>query len=1306
MVRRRHAKTKKHRLPDPADILAGRVEAGPEALFDLIHQVNPTGRGLPDPEQTRRYAVKAHLQSLLIRRFGDRLVEVAASEHDGIVSLAHRSGARDACHAVLAELEPEARSWIQRRLDLAASPGDDDGVEDLGAAESSSAARPAIRDELAGTGELLRRGSEALEDYDYEAAEHHLRLALEHSGGGADAALALLDLLVDLLGMDRQALDLEPRLAAEASAHPGVRALLALAAARLGDRVRALELAAGIAGAPAAQIHAALTARAILEQNPDLAGVHLEAVAEHDLTDPRLPGLADEIAALRAESQRPAEEALERRRREEGSPAAEDDARALLARWPESEVARRILREVAARQRAEEIAAHLARGEEALEGERFHDAAAQFLAALDAGSLRSDLPALIERARVAERRQQETALLAAAVDRFSSSDLKPALLGYLALPEALRERLRDQVDRPILSWLDEVAVHDGRQRYSGTKAQATVSAVLALERSLGELRAGRARAALDELSKHSQTLSDVGEARRCLREARSRVAAERRARACKVLEAAREAYREARIEDAKELLESFDTGDLGSRERPAAELLAANIRHSETVQRLECELQRHLESEDLLGALQRARQLIEQAVEPGERQHRRHRVDELQSRIHAAWRREVWRGEAALDELCDFRLEPLHESPRYWLGDGGRELVLAAAWADRLFIRVVDVERRRIVSRVSLKPPDPFGDELDTCLDGDRLWIADSRGNVLELETESWDILGWRSLRELLPRGTIIERATLLPGASFLWLEVETPPLSQQTRVVDLKAWRMSRKLPPSSLVLPIAGGAEPMVAVSGYENDARLYTARGTTAGTEALSDRFAASAAISPDKEGLVIGVRRPDDDPAPDPGQDWMGQDWMACEDDLMLMLATDFPEGAATELAGGFDLDSAFIDGANTIATSLAEGLTYVLVQYPDGERELLTLAIPEQTFDLLHRVEVPFEAALAQDRRSRRVVALMITESCFDVVPLGRGKPRITLGEARAHSYDRLLPFVDQLHCGNPTGTGSEHVSALLKAWYGLPAAKVMLLVGEYENEHHGPDVLVQLCLALKARPDLRAEGQRVARELARRYPRHGGAALLAADFEAKAGNWQEAGRLLGLADPSDLDEDQGRACHFHHLLGLALLRDGRTHQALAAFEKGSSFEQGSCRLRPLIHLTRPMSDPAEPHEHGPDQPVVRQLMGAIRFADLALAAGDPASALAALDRRVVWDEEELQSAARLAVAYLETPASEGGERFRKQLALAFFQHVYQAREGAVTEILLPELNWDASRLAEIEGRARAWLERDSDAQRS
>ncbi len=1302
MGRRRRAKGTKHRLPEPADVLEGKVEIGAQELFDLIHRVNPTGRQLPGAEERRSYALKARLQSLLIRRFGDRHLVATPGEHDGVVSLAHRSGARDACHAVVSELDADSRSWVQRRLDVEAAPEVDDNDEGSAAlgARRPSAAAPAAGGERAD--ELLRRGREALEEYDYEAAERHLKLALEGSGGGTEAALALLDLLVGLLGMDRQGLEIEPRLGPRAKADPEVRALLALAEARVGDGERALELAASADGPRAAEAHVALAARAIQERHPEAAGRRLAAAAKLDPSHPRLRSLADDVAALRAERQRPAEEALEQRYLEQGFLATEDDARALLASWPESEVARRILHEVAVHRRAEEIAEHLEQGEKAFAKDRFLEAAAKFQAALDAGSERTDLPALIEKARAGERRRREAERVDAAVDRFSSAELKPALLGYLALPEALRERVREL--RPgssagLLTWLEEL----GAPR-SGAKAQAAAAAVLALERAIGELRHGRAQAALDELAAHDHVLVHVAEARDCLEEARSRVAAARRAQARETLGAARAAFEAARIERAGEQLKGLDSDVLTAGDRAAAEALLAEIRRLETVRRLELELERHLESEDLLGALERACELVERVPAAAEQERWRRRAGELRERIRTAWRLEVLAGDGPLDELRDFELSAFEDTPRYWLDDTGGELVLAAAWSDWLFLRVVDVERRLVTSRISLQTPEPLGRSLATCREGDRLRIAGYRGGLLELAVGSWDVLAWRSLRELLPAGVDVEAVILLPDSPLVWLRVRIDSSTWQLWIVDLRAWRVSRKLPEAAMVQPIVGD-EPGVVVSSFQHGARLCTALGTAEGTEPLIRLHAHTAAIGPDGAGLVLALERPllDSDPAPermaeddDPALDLMAGD------DVRLMLAlTDASKaGEAAGIASGIKLDDAFVDGTTSVATALDVGRSYALIQYGDSERELLSLAAPEQTFEVRHQVDVPFDTVLVQDRRSRHVAALMTVGMFFEVVPLGRGEPPVEFLPEPQSRDDRLLPIVGKVSfCGRQTGRSNAHVLALLGWWREMTGAELRKHVAAQVKKHAGdPDELVIRCLALKQRGDLETELERIVRELARRHPRHGGAALLMAELEGRSGTWPEVVRLLGQADLQDLEDDDGRLCHFHHLLGLAHLREGRTDEALAAFEQGVTYERGTCMLQPLIHLTRPMSDPPEPHEHDLEQPVVRQLLGAIRLADRALAAGDPAGSLAALDFQAMWHQAEPQSAARLAAAYLEIPSASPVKRYHKRLALALFLHACQTGERALVEILLPGLSWDETRLAEVESRARAWLE--------
>src|SRR5262249_9289413 len=110
----KHKKT--HRL-DPDDVLEGRARPNARELLALIHEVNPSGHDLPAKETARRYAQKSRLQTLLIHRFPDEVV-VEPSNEPGVVGLRHRVSGADACHAVVAALDDDARSWVQRQIDL------------------------------------------------------------------------------------------------------------------------------------------------------------------------------------------------------------------------------------------------------------------------------------------------------------------------------------------------------------------------------------------------------------------------------------------------------------------------------------------------------------------------------------------------------------------------------------------------------------------------------------------------------------------------------------------------------------------------------------------------------------------------------------------------------------------------------------------------------------------------------------------------------------------------------------------------------------------------------------------------------------------------------------------------------------------------------------------------------------------------------------------------------------------------------------------------------------------------------------
>jgi len=482
------------------DVVAGRADAGVGDLLHLIHEVNPTGRELPSEEEARLYGLKAGLQSLLLRRFGEQIVVRAESADARVVSLAHRSAPFDACHAVVSELDEDARSWVRRQLDE--GPG---GQPEEPGPRLHAGRMPAATGGPAGAqggggepapGEddrdLVRQARAALEGYDYEEARVRLLEAFEHSAGGLAAARLLLELLVEHLGADQDALDLEDGLSADSSADHDVRALLAVAAARLAQPDRAQHLLKGTRGPRVGAAHAALAQGALQAGDETAATRWIRKLREGAPDHMELARLEEAREALRGEQRGPLEAALTQTHRTGTEEEAERQAQEILDRWPESRIATQVLHEIEGARTHRESQRLLGSAEEALlrgevaEARRLHRKAVSRQGPSAAKTDPDELLARIERTEAEERTRGDATRVAGVGKALSGDSRSEALLDYLSLSSGLRSAVREASGTEILDWLEQTGVTG-----SGTRAHASVEAVLALEEACALLDAGR-----------------------------------------------------------------------------------------------------------------------------------------------------------------------------------------------------------------------------------------------------------------------------------------------------------------------------------------------------------------------------------------------------------------------------------------------------------------------------------------------------------------------------------------------------------------------------------------------------------------------------------------------------------------------------------------------------------------------------------------------------------------------------------------------------------------------------------------------
>jgi O-antigen/teichoic acid export membrane protein/tetratricopeptide (TPR) repeat protein len=564
----------KRRRPAPRaaldldEVIAGRVKPTVDDLFDLIHHINPTGHDLATRESKLRYAQKARLQSLLIQRFPEQLLVLPDPAHEGMVALRHKDQERDACHAVIATLDDDARAWIRLQVDLGAHLSTQPQAKQEAARPRRNKA-PAPKKDHDTSSEtpeaLLRRAEDALAAYDYERARQDLERALATSDYERGPAVALLELLVETLGDDAAALALKAKIPASTLADPKVRGLLALAAARSNDEDQALLLLRGVDEWAAAVVYAALAAGALKAGEMKRAERHLEQAKRRDPTSLTIPVIDGEIARARALLREPLEEEIGRLIVAGRDDEAERNAAEVLARWPESEAARRALRAIEERRRRAEVERLAAEAEVALARGETAEALSLFGRALLSAGRGPEREAIGRRVHAIEeaereRRASESVERACRLLDDDETDPRDGFVAYLELTEALRERVRARSPREELGVLDLIAEERATDH-------AKVEAVIGLGR-VGMLAQSDPEAALAALEPHGALLGRVPLFRRIARDAalsRERRAAELRAE-------------EARAEEARTLADKVSRRDRLDRASPSSKLFTQAAR--------------------------------------------------------------------------------------------------------------------------------------------------------------------------------------------------------------------------------------------------------------------------------------------------------------------------------------------------------------------------------------------------------------------------------------------------------------------------------------------------------------------------------------------------------------------------------------------------------------------------------------------------------------------------------------------------------------------------------------------------------
>lgn len=1270
-----------------AEVLAGRGSVDAGGLIDLIHQVNPTGRGRGPEETAARYALKSRLQSFLIRKFARDLDVLPDPVEPGVAALRHRYRRHDACHAVIATLDEDARSWVQRELDLAEQPASSAPAVTHLQGPSAVSAAP-VRDganDARSAEDLLRDGKEAQDAYDYEEAQRCFSGAVQASGGAVPSALAFLSFAVDALAADEEALAIERALPPATLAHPAVALLLAIASARSGDEARALRHLGRARDARAAEPLVLLAQRALDEADPERAARRLREAEEQDPAHPGLRVLGEALTKLRAKERAPREAELGAhiaagRDREAGGLAS-----AILARWPESEPARRALRQIEERQRTAEGRKHLvaaeeaaARGESKVALEHLHKALACPLAAAEReaalGRVRQIEAA--ERDKAARERAEHVAALLAGADRTRG------LVAYAELSDGLRREVRARDASPTLGVLDDIlaALPSGRSK-------AAVDAALALERAAA-LADKDASAAAALLTPHERALERVPLAGVIADKARAAAAEERHRRAIAALKEAEGALAEGHFGLTRELLSRLDVRALSEAERAHVEALSLRLASVEERHRLV----RRCERLRAAGSFAAARgAALDLAARSSGAEHERWAAEAAAIPEHVRGRFPVKTfalsgGPELLQHPALYRHG---RSSSAWVADGGRELVLCTVEHAWMFLRVLDIESGQVVRAVRVA--------IDASMHDVKILVH--AGGV--------SVLGGSGLFEVtLPDGEIVRRferewrrsrgscfmsGAIPSGSRMLWGYYDDTDDREGVKVVDVEGELGGKSFPGAKGPYLVAGAKEPRLALFkewADEDHKRHFTVlvcdvSGAEVGrfdTRARPTRVVAH----PSGAGLLL-----------------FSVDWVP--DDLNKVTLVEISERFEVVASHGLGANICRFP-APEIVCALDAGMVWLRFKVQGEGDALVALraAGPGLPLAERYRIKVPARTTLAHDTSARRAFAVVDHAGGLSVTQLAEAPPALP---ESGPIHQIVEPFQQMDWCAQNTSDNGQSIhqyASYRRSPEPVRRAEIERWAAAKAEDPHELNLLFYAMI--------HGDWDDLAEAMLARLR-----AIAPGDPRVLFGQFTLIARRHAFRELSDALEATGpepftgpALQHYHHLRAMAFAALGELGEARRHLDLGKE-RLGFCgaQLEQLRAALDALVNPVTADDLGEGQPAVRQLIAVLHAADERLSVGDAAGAIAVLERPLVWDLCEVQSLARLAAAYLELPSETPGEALRKALTLATFLGCVENHIGGDRrEMLAPGVAYAEARIESLRRAALAWMEADQGAPRA
>ncbi len=1283
-------KHKKKKAIKPDDLLVERIPATALDLIRMIHRINPTKEEVGPQKAAHRYRLKARLQSLLIRRFGDGLsVEQPDVNQPQLIGIRLRNFSEDACHALIHELDEDARSWAQRQIDERQHDRLQDFPELRDLPKPDSPAPPAQpkptlteRSEE----ELLQLGRKALDEFDYEKSEALYRQALQRSEGGLQAALALLEILIEHLAADEKALALSGSFSASTLKDKGIRIRLATAHARL-DRIEpALATIRRIVEPEAAPVYYLAAKHFIAQQEEGQALNQLASLKACGSTEFVLGTgqLEREIRSLQARRLEPLEAQMLHRWQAGAVEEAANAAHRILSLMPENKAARKVLSDLEKKAQQDQIEILRKQAGEARAGRDFKREADCLSRILAMGESTPRLKRLLAEAQNQAVRQREKAEVDDLVSGWSDGEREKTLLAYSGLNTSQRERVRARIQNPHFTWMETALAAPG-----AVKPLKRVRAVLALGQYTEMLHSGAdPQQVITQLRLHEKILQNLPQAREILLQAETRLKSLEDESRKRLLAEAEDFLAANDFLMAGERIEQLKDFALGETDRQRFEPLQRRFFHYQKVHRLRKRYEDSVGRKDEVASRSLAGHLA-RLLEDGSSPYWVDRVSEHTAAIRTQWGLATAEIPGLPKCYGSIGLSPNSAMGSCLLLPGGRHVMIATAHDRWVFLRVFDLNDRRFHRGYLLQAPRSLAFVQGT-IDGNTVWINDLTGQVFQVGLDPFDILFWHDFGALTAGNGDYEEALFCPQGRVLWLRKSgtAKNLDEDFEIVHIDRARGSRRLKSTGIPERFhAGGEYRIVLQDLLAGPVRIYTDDGKALETYTLETSGPVHhAAVHPNGTDFIFLAY--DDTGALDPVID------PQMRGDLMLVLEVKPDPNKKHKPIKIFNSDG---EADHGIATSLDHGTVFVHFFQDNEERSGRRLAAwkpSKQGFKMIFNAPAPQNLMLSSDETSRGVAAVAFSPFEFEGHLLADQPPVFSADLVDTLPAAKIPPFEAPWTCFWPTGKINASSMAYMLRLRDADFKEYRRMIREIKKNAPA-DEIAGLVYALERMLRLE-EAENLKRLMREKYPDHYLVRIELAEEASRKSDWPAAVDLLQGLPRGGLDD--GSARHLCHLLGMGYFILEEVQKALDTWREGLAYEGGQCELEPYIDYAEAALWLPESRKRRQAASAAARMLSIFEQIDRHLAEGQWEQAIATVESMFPLTHADRLILARLAYAYIQVDFTPGEMRWVcKVVALAHFLDCFKA--AYQKDPVLPPCieKWPQERLAEVARNAEHWL---------